>query len=55
MDFSKYMNHPIEYERTDDDVINDYELYMDARKVAKIWKIKKCEVIEILRKYGISI
>ncbi|WP_180272647.1 hypothetical protein [Konateibacter massiliensis] len=45
----KFMNEPIPYERTNKDIIQEYEKCQDKKKVAVIWGISVKEVDEILK------
>lgn len=44
-----YMNKPIPYEWTNEDIIKEYEKCQDKKKVAFIWGISVKEVNEILK------
>ena len=48
----KYMNKPIEYTTTDEDVIAEYLIYKDKKKVAKIFCITVKQVNDILKSKG---
>lgn len=48
----KYMNKPVEYNWTDEDVIVEYEKYNDKKKVAKIFCMTTKQVNEILKSRG---
>lgn len=44
-----FMNEPIPYEWTSNDIIQEYERCKDKKKVAAIWGISVKEVNEILK------
>nr|DAJ75585.1 MAG TPA: hypothetical protein [Bacteriophage sp.] len=44
------MNLPVDYEFTDQDIVNEYEIIKDKKKVAAIYKIPVAQVTEILKK-----
>lgn len=46
----QYMNEPIAYERTDEDIIKEYDCCRNKKKVARIWGVSTKEVNEALRK-----
>lgn len=48
----EYINYPVEFEWSDQDVITEYRRYHDKRKVARIYNISVKEVNTILRKVG---
>lgn len=48
----KFMNEPIEYEWTDADIIREYKMCGDKKKVAKIYCITAKRVGEILKLKG---
>ena len=50
----KYMYKPIEYTTTDEDVIAEYLIYKDKKKVAKIFciTVKLKQVNDILKSRG---
>lgn len=43
------MNEPIDYSYTDEDVLRDYMLYQDKKKVAKIYGISVKDVNEFIK------
>ena len=45
----KFMNEPVEKAITDEDILNDYRIYNDKRKVARIHGITVKELNEILK------
>lgn len=46
----KFMNEPVEKVITDEDILNDYRIYNDKRKVARIHGITVKELNEILKR-----
>lgn len=42
------MNTPVEYECTDQDIIQEYDISQDMKKVAKIWGMTVKEVGKVL-------
>lgn len=44
-----FMNEPVLYTRTDEDIIKEYDKWQDKKKVAAIWGITVKEVTEILK------
>lgn len=49
----KYMNKPVEYNWTEEDIIAEYKALEDKKKVAKIYCITTKQVNEILKSRGI--
>lgn len=49
----EFMNKPVDYEWTDQDIILEYQKYQDKRKVSKIFQITIKEINAILRKNGV--
>lgn len=45
----EYMNKPVEYDWTEDDIIREYDKIQDKKKVAKIYCITVKEVTEALK------
>ena len=43
------MNQPVDYDFTNQDIISEYELVKDKKKVAAIYNIAVSEVIKILK------
>lgn len=48
----KYMNKPVEYNWTEEDIISEYKALEDKKKVAKIYCITTKKVNEILKSRG---
>lgn len=48
-----YMNKPIDYEWTENDIMNEYNWCKDKKKVAKIFCIPTSEVTKILKRMGV--
>ncbi|QIX89086.1 hypothetical protein [Enterocloster clostridioformis] len=48
----KYMNKPVEYDWTEEDIIAEYVKIKDKKKVAKIFCITVKQVSEILKSRG---
>lgn len=48
----KYMNSPVEYDWTEEDIIAEYVKIKDKKKVAKIYCITTKQVNEILKSRG---
>ena len=44
------INKPVEYEFTDQDIVNEFVKVGDKKKVAVIYKISEAQVTEILKK-----
>lgn len=44
------MNSPVDYEFTDQDIVNEFVKVGDKKKVAAIYKIPVAQVTEILKK-----
>lgn len=49
------MNKPVEYDWTNDDIIEDYELYKDKKAVAKRYEIPVSTVTKILKDGGLDV
>lgn len=49
----KYMNKPVEYNWTEEDIIAEYVKIKDKKKVAKIFCITTRQVNEILQSRGV--
>ena len=49
----QFMNEPVDWSWTEDDLLREYEKCQDKRKVAKIFCIPVREVTFILKKNGI--
>lgn len=49
----KYMNKPVEYNWTEEDIIAEYQKIKDKKKVAKIYCITTKQVSDILKSRGI--
>ena len=47
------MNKPVDHEWSDHDVLADYQLYGDKRKVARIYDITVAEINKILKRMGV--
>lgn len=45
-----YMNPPVDYQWTDQDIINEYQRCQDKKQVGKIYLISVKEVTEILKR-----
>lgn len=45
-----FMNEPVEYNWTENDVIEEFEKYKDKKMIAKIYDITVKEVAEILKR-----
>lgn len=45
-----FMNTPIEYNWTENDIIEEFEKYKDKKKVAKICGVTVQQVTEILKR-----
>jgi hypothetical protein len=43
-----FMNEPVEYNWTENDIIEEFEKYKDKKKVAKIYGVTVQQVTEIL-------
>lgn len=50
----QFMNEPVDWSWTEDDLIAEFEERQDKRKVAKIFCILVREVTAILKKRGIA-
>lgn len=48
----KYMNKPVEYNWTEEDIIAEYQKIKDRKKVAKIYCITTKQVSDILKSRG---
>lgn len=48
----KYMNKPVEYNWTEEDIIAEYQKIKDKKKVAKIYCITTIQVSDILKSRG---
>lgn len=48
----KYMNKPVEYNWTEEDIIAEYKALKDKKKVAKIYCITAKQVSDILKSRG---
>ena len=48
-----YMNEPVDYIFTDEDIIKEYQLYGDIKKVAAVFCIENKIVSQILKKEGV--
>lgn len=48
----KYMNKPVEYNWTEEDIIAEYQKIKDKKKVAKIYCITTKQVSDILKSRG---
>ena len=48
----KYMNKPVEYNWTEEDIISEYNALDDKKKVAKTYCITTKKVNEILKSRG---
>lgn len=44
------INKPVEYEFTDQDIVNEYKTVGDKKKVSVIYKMPVAQVTEILKK-----
>lgn len=49
----QYMNNPVEYTWTDQDVISEYQKYQDKRKISRIFQITVKEINAILKRNGV--
>ena len=45
-----FINKPVPFQWTDDDIVRDYNKYQDKKKVAAIWGIAVKEVNVILKR-----
>lgn len=45
-----YMNLPVDYQWTGQDIINEYQRCQDKKQVAKIYLVSVKEVTEILKR-----
>ena len=45
-----FMNTPIEYNWTENDIIEEFEKYKDKKKVVKIYGVTVQQVTEILKR-----
>ena len=54
MNEKQFMNEPVDWSWTEDDLIAEFEERQDKRKVAKIFCIPVREVTAILKKRGIA-
>lgn len=45
-----FMNEPVEYDWTEEDIVEEFEKYKDKKKVAKIYDITVQQVTEILKR-----
>lgn len=45
-----FMNTPIEYNWTENDIIKEFQKYNDKKKVAKIYGVTGQQVTEILKR-----
>ena len=43
-----YINEPIPYQFTNEDILHDFKIYKNKKKVAKIWGISIKDINEIL-------
>lgn len=50
----EFMNSPVEKKWTEHDVIKDYQLYKDKRKVSQIHVISVAEINKILKMNGVE-
>ena len=50
----QFMNEPVDWSWTEDDLVTEFEECQDKRKVAKIFCIPVREVTVILKKKGIT-
>lgn len=50
----QFMNEPVDWSWTEEDLVTEFEGCQDKRKVAKIFCIPVREVTEILKKRGIA-
>ena len=48
-----YMNEPVDHVFTDEDIIKEYQLYGDVKRVAAVLCIENKAVKEILKRNGI--
>lgn len=44
-----FINEPVEYNWTENDIIEEFEKYKDKKKVAKIYGVTVQQVTEILK------
>ena len=44
----QYINEPIPYQFTNEDILHDFKIYKNKKKVAKIWGISIKDINEIL-------
>lgn len=49
----KYMNEPVNYSFTDDDIIKEYKCYKDIKKVSTVFLIDSKEVRRVLKSKGV--
>lgn len=45
-----FINEPVEYNWTENDIIEEFEKYKDKKKVAKIYGVTVRQVTEILKR-----
>lgn len=45
-----FINEPVEYNWTENDIIEEFEKYKDKKKVAKIYGVTVQQVTEILKR-----
>lgn len=48
-----YMNEPVDYTFTDEDIIKEYRLYYDVKRTAAVFCLDSKIVKEILKRNGI--
>lgn len=48
----EYMNKPLDYVWTDQDVIAEYQKYQDKRKISRIFDIAVKDINAILKRNG---
>lgn len=47
-----YMNEPVDYIFTDEDIMKEYQLYRDVKRVAAVFCIENKMVRQILKREG---
>lgn len=48
----KYMNEPVDYTFTDEDVIKEYQKFSDVKRTAEIFCLNSKSVKEVLKRNG---
>ena len=50
---NEYMNKPVDYEFTDNDIIMEYKRFGDVKRVAAVFCVEVKAVKQILKKEGV--